>query len=153
MKNETRKVTAAAPDEGFPVPDIRFHQLDRPIAEELLRGVPEIAPFLLGSSDKSALRSIYHITETSSSIPVFKIGGMTCALKSSIRAKFWEQQRSAFPTPIQEDLVRLHILLTSILRVAAANDNGDTATHTDHTRPLLVEAAQTIQRVLAAGRR
>jgi translation initiation factor 6 (eIF-6) len=102
--------------------------------------------FLYGTADQSAVRSVYHTIEKSNTIPTFKVGSITCALKSSIRAKFWSQEKRAFANGAQEDLVRLHILLTSILNLVAANDNGSAAS--DPIRPLLAEAADTIQRVI-----
>jgi hypothetical protein len=122
-----------------------------PLASDILKGVRNIALFLYGSSDKSAVRSVYHIVETSNTIPTFKLAGFTCARKSSIRAKIWLHEARAWEAGKQEELVRLHILLTSILRhVSTTDSDGHAGSGSDqaHLWPLVAEAARTIQRAL-----
>lgn len=123
--------------------DTTFHMVgESSLAPDLLKGVRDITMYLYGTADKSAVRSVYHICATST-LPTFKLGSITCALKSSIRAKIWAEQKRGFAKG-QEDLVRLHILLNSILKLAAIRKNGAS----DPIQPLLAEATETIQRLL-----
>ena len=133
--------------------DNNFHLVDqRPLAFDILKGMREITLYLRGTSDKNAIRSMYHLTETSNTIPTFKQGAMTCALKSSIRATIWMQEKRAWRSEEQELLVRAHVLLNSILTLMSghnghANDNHGRAQLSD----LMAEAERTIQRVLQIG--
>ena len=98
------------------LPDDTFHIVDnRPLASDVLRGVPRIAAYLHGDRDKSSIRTTYHWLESSRSIPAYKWGSMWCARKSSILATIWGQERRAWTGDQQEDLVRVHIPLSSIL--------------------------------------
>ena len=132
--------------------DATFLMLDEPpLASDILKGVRNIALFLHGTTDKSAIRSIYHIVETSNTIPTFKLGAFTCARRSSIRAKLWLQESRAWEGSKQEELVRLHILLTSILRhVSTTDSDGHAGSGSDQALlwPLVAEAAKVIQRVV-----
>jgi hypothetical protein len=147
MTNELNRSKPAVLKTAGGNPAARFHQLDQPpLAPDILRSVRCIAMYLYGTADKSTIRSVYHTIEKSNTIPNFKIGSITCAQKSLIRAKFWAQQRRAFADDMQEDLVRLHVLLTSILRLAATNDmEGQTFVP---LQPLLAEVAETVQRII-----
>ncbi|WP_284272121.1 hypothetical protein [Bradyrhizobium iriomotense] len=107
----------ATPD-GFPILD------DPPLAPDMLIGVRAIAEFVLGKTDIAAIRQIYYVTEQTTSLPWFKFGGRTCARKSSIRAKFWSQERRAWGSQEQELLARTHVLLSSALPLMSSNDNG-----------------------------
>ena len=76
--------------------DDSFHLVDnRPLPADVLKGVREITLFIEGTDDKSAIRSMYHRTETSNTIPTFKQGSMTYARKSTIRATIWMQESRA----------------------------------------------------------
>jgi len=138
--------------EGFvPHGDESFHRLDHPpLASDLLRGVRAIARYVHGTCDKSAIRSMYHLTGSSRTrtIPIFKLGSMTCALKSGIRGSIWSQQRRAWGN-MQEELVRLHILLSGILALLSKRD-GRAASDQDEAelRAFLAEGAKTICRVI-----
>jgi hypothetical protein len=127
-----------------------FHVLDHPpLASDILKGVREITLHMLGTCDKNAIRSMYHRTETSNTIPTFKLGSMTCALKSSIRATIWMQEKRAWRGAMQEDLVRLHTLLSSLLAVLSER-NGNVIGDRDETqlKAILAEAARTIRCVI-----
>jgi hypothetical protein len=78
--------------------------------------------FCLRHPDKE--RSIYHIVETSNSLPTFTFGSKIAASKSAIRATFWSQEKRAWTGENQETLVRLHILLTQILVLSASPDRA-----------------------------
>ena len=131
---------------GVKVTVDNFHMVDnRPLAPDVLRGVPRIAGYLHEECDKSAIRTTYHWLASSRSIPAYKWGSMWCARKSSIRATIWSQERRAWTGDKQEDLVRVHILLNNILAaLSESNDNSQIL-------PLMAEAARTIQRVLKIG--
>ncbi len=127
-----------------------FHVLGYPpLAPNILKGMREITLHMLGTCDKNAIRSMYHRTETSNTLPTFKLGAMTCALKSSIRATIWMQEKRAWRGTMQEDLVRLHILFSSILTFLAER-NGNVTVDRDEAqlRALLAETAMTIRRVM-----
>jgi hypothetical protein len=123
-----------------------FHTVDnRSLAPDVLKTVREITLFTDDTDDKSAIRAMYHRTETSNTVPTFKWGSLTCARKSSIRAVIWMQESRAWKGALQEDLVRVHILLNSLLAsLSEQNDNNQTLL-------LMAEAARTIQRLLQIG--
>jgi len=135
-----------------PRSDFNFHTVDsRALAPDLLKTIREIARFMEGTDAPDALRRWYHIT-TTSNFPTFKLGSVTCALKSTIRASIWMQQKKrAWRSEDQELLVRVNILLTSILTMidptGHANDNHDRA----HLSAVIAETAMTIQRLLQIG--
>jgi hypothetical protein len=62
------------------------------IAEDLLRGAHQIAGFLFG--DPKERRKIYHLAETSR-LPVFRLGSVLCARRSTLTAWIEEQERRA----------------------------------------------------------
>jgi hypothetical protein len=136
-----------------PRPDLGgFHMLDsRALGPELLKGMREIARFMEGTEAQHAIRRWYHIT-TTSNFPTFKLGSVTCALKSTIRAHIWMQQKKrAWKTEDQELLVRINSLLISIMAMIEpdghANDNHDHA----HMSAVMAETAKTINRLLHIG--
>jgi hypothetical protein len=63
--------------------------------------------------------------------------------KSTFRAKIWMAERRAWQGESQEDLVRLHILLSSLLELLS-DARGDRA----QLRLITAEAIKTMQRVL-----
>jgi hypothetical protein len=132
--------------------DDTFHSVDnRPLAPDVLKGIREITLFTEGTDDKSAIRGMYHRTLKSSTVPTYKWGSMTCARKSAIRAKIWSQESRAWKGALQEDLVRVHILLSSILTSLAEPNEHTVPGHDRTLSPLMAEAARTIQRVLSSG--
>jgi hypothetical protein len=132
--------------------DVNFHTVDsRALAPDLLKTIREIAGFMEGTDAPDALRRWYHIT-TTSNFPTFKLGSVTCALKSTIRAHIWMQQKKrAWRREEEELLVRINILLTSILTMIEpnghANDNHDRA----HFSAVITETTRTIHRLLQIG--
>jgi hypothetical protein len=125
-----------------------FHLLDQPaLASDILRGIREVTLFMRGVADKKAIRSMYHATETSNTVPTFKLAGMTCARKSSIRATIWLQEKRTWTDTMQEDLVRLHILMSSILSLLS-NADRDGICDEAKFQAVVAECAVTIQRVL-----
>ena len=131
----------------------QFHKLDYPpLASDLLRGVREITRFVYGTDERSAIRSVYHLT--SGRFPSFKLGSMTCALKSTIRASIWMQQRKrAWRGHMEEEFVRLHVLLSGILALLAER-NGHSGGDRDDTqlRALLTEGTKTIREMIEMDR-
>ena len=53
----------------------------RPLGSDLLRGADQIAEFMFGTATER--RKIYHLAETSK-IPVFRLGALLCARKSTL---------------------------------------------------------------------
>lgn len=81
--------------------DIVFHdfrkRLDEPVKSktivdsiDLLQGADQIAQFLYG--DAKQRRKIYHLAETTA-FPVFRLGGIVCARKSTLLKWIEEQER------------------------------------------------------------
>lgn len=64
----------------------------RPLADDLLRGAGEIANFLYG--DARERRKVYHLAEVSK-LPVFKLGAVLCARRSTLLAWIAEQEARA----------------------------------------------------------
>jgi hypothetical protein len=137
-------------NEAPPAPEDSFFMLDHPpLPPDIIKGVRGITLYLHGTGDKKLVRSVYHQTEKSNTIPTFKLGSMTCVRRSSIRATIWMQERRAWPSPMEEDLVRLHVLLSGILTLLSEH-NGHIGGDRDETqlRALLAEGAKTISRVI-----
>jgi len=134
------------------ISDDNFHSVDnRPLADDIMKTVRDITVFFEGTADQSAIRSMYHRLEKSNTIPIFKLGSLTCARKSSIRATIWMQERRAWRSEEQELLVRVHILLNSILTSLAEPNQHTVPGHDRMLSPLMAEAARTIQRILSSG--
>jgi len=62
------------------------------LADDLLRGADRIAEFLFG--DPTERRTVYHLCEKSR-LPVFRLGSVLCARKSTLKAWIEEQERRA----------------------------------------------------------
>jgi hypothetical protein len=62
------------------------------LADDLLRGADKIAEFLFG--DPTERRKIYHLSEKSR-LPVFRLGSVLCARKSTLKAWIEDQERRA----------------------------------------------------------
>jgi hypothetical protein len=127
-----------------------FHWLDQPpLAPDLLEGARDLSIFLYGTPDKT--RSVYHIVETSTSLPTFPMGSKIGARKSTIRSTFWSKERRAWTEENQETLVRLHILLTQIMVLSASPDRalGRIAPRNDiQLLAMMAEARKTIAMLL-----
>jgi hypothetical protein len=68
-------------------------EIDDPnFSKDLLRGADAIAGFLFG--DEKQRRKVYHLTATSN-LPVFKLGSMICARKSTLLAWIKEREHRA----------------------------------------------------------
>jgi predicted kinase len=71
--------------------------MDRPakkLAEDLLEGAEGITNYLYGDPDKR--RKIHHLAETSR-FPIFRLGSVLCARKSTINEWIEEQERRGRP--------------------------------------------------------
>ncbi|HVS31356.1 MAG TPA: hypothetical protein VMS98_07860 [Thermoanaerobaculia bacterium] len=64
----------------------------RPLGSDLLRGADQIAEFMFGTATER--RKIYHLAE-SSKIPVFRLGALLCARKSTLLTWIEAQERHA----------------------------------------------------------
>lgn len=64
------------------------------LADDILRGADQIAQYLFG--DGRQRRKIYHLAETSR-IPVFRLGSLLCARKTTLHAWIAEQESRAKP--------------------------------------------------------
>jgi len=132
--------------------DDNFHTVDnRPLPSDVLKGVREITLFTEGTDDKSAIRSMYHRTLKSNTVPTYKWGSLTFARKSSIRAAIWMQESRAWKGALEEDLARVHILLSSILASLEKPNQDPMNGHNRMLVPLMAEAVRTIQRLLKIG--
>lgn len=57
---------------------------------DLLEGADQIAAFMFGDAGKR--RKVYHLADKSD-VPIFRLGGVVCARKSSILKWIEEQER------------------------------------------------------------
>jgi hypothetical protein len=144
-----RQPNAIADIEVARTSDVTFHMIDnRALAPDLLRSVREITQFMEGSDAGSAVRRWYHITATAN-FPSFKLGSVTCALKSTIRASIWMQQKKRARWNEEEELlVRTHVLLSSILTMIEPNGHANDNHGRAHLSEVMAETATTIRRVL-----
>ena len=62
------------------------------LADDLLRGADQIAEFLFG--DRGERRKVYHLVEKSR-LPVFRLGSVLCARKSTLTTWIEDQERRA----------------------------------------------------------
>jgi hypothetical protein len=117
MSKEQATGSLAAQNGAVRTNDATFFTLGlQPLGEEVVKGVRDIAKKVLGKDDQKSVRSMYHVLARSNTIPSFKIGSQTCVQMSSVRAKFWSQEKRAWAeNPEQELLVKTHLLLTSAL--------------------------------------
>ena len=126
-----------------------FHRLDElggTLGNEVLEGARPVSIFVWG---KPLERKLYHIAETSNTLPLFRLGSKIAARKSVIRATFWAQERRAFRSEKEEELVQLGILLFRVLELIRDQSSGP-AKHGQavHWTALLDEASKAIERVL-----
>lgn len=63
-----------------------------PLGSDLLRGADQIAEFMFGTPTER--RKIYHLAETSK-IPVFRLGALLCARRSTLLTWIEAQERRA----------------------------------------------------------
>ncbi len=67
-----------------------------PLGSDLLRGADQIAEFMFGTPTER--RKIYHLAETSN-LPVFRLGALLCARKSTLLAWIEAQEDAAAAKP------------------------------------------------------
>ena len=82
----TRSCTRAEPATGEVCPTI---------ADDLLRGADEIARFVFGSP-KHRRKIYYYATDAKVRMPVFRIGAVICARKSTLIEWIEQQERCRF---------------------------------------------------------
>jgi hypothetical protein len=126
-----------------------FYKIDYPeFWKDLLVSAEAISTFLYGTPDKA--RSVYHLVETSNTLPAFRLGSKLAALKSTIRATFWARQRRAFEDQKEGNLVQLGVLLMKLLVLARAAQQDRTNKPGDiHLwMALLAETSRSIDRIL-----
>ena len=75
--------TGAIPPDGGALPNAN-------LADDILRGADQIAEFLFG--DRGERRKVYHLTEKFR-LPVFRLGSVLCARKSTLTTWIEEQER------------------------------------------------------------
>ena len=63
--------------------------------DDLLEGAGEIALFLFGDANKR--RKVYHLAEKRQ-LPLFRLGDILCARKTTLLGHIAEQERSALAT-------------------------------------------------------
>jgi len=66
------------------------------LADDILRGAAAIAEFLFG--DAKMRRSVYHLVETSR-LPVFRVGSVLCARKSTLLDWIRQQEERGWRGP------------------------------------------------------
>jgi hypothetical protein len=94
------------PNRQGAAPD-RFHLLNlEPLRDELLIGVAAIAEILYQVANKKTIRATYHVLEFSSSVPSFKLSGRWVVRLSTLKAKWWLQERKAFEGHEEELLAK-----------------------------------------------
>ena len=64
----------------------------RPLGSDLLRGADEIAEFMFGTPMER--RKIYHLADTKK-LPVFRLGALLCARKSTLLSWIEAQESAA----------------------------------------------------------
>ena len=64
----------------------------RPLGSDLLRGADQIAEFMFGTPTER--RKIYHLADTKS-LPVFRLGALLCARKSTLLSWIEAQESAA----------------------------------------------------------
>src|SRR5450631_1638910 len=83
-------------------------------------------------------------------LPIFRHGSQLAARKSSVRATVWSLERqAAWSTRNQEMLVRLHILLSQLLKCAAPKTFEDIRADVE-MRVTMAETIKTITALLQA---
>ena len=89
---DPNKSSTNNPDDSFAVQDVSAPTTSSRgrLSDDLLRGANEIATFLFGAAKER--RKIYHLARTGS-LPVFKLGAILCARKSSLMTWIEEQER------------------------------------------------------------
>jgi hypothetical protein len=96
-------------------------------------------------------KKFYHLVETSN-FPHAYTGSQLAIRKSVVRASFWAQERKAFASEKEEELVKLGILLSKLMeliRQMPAPGNGDADTSGIHLwMALLQELLKSINRLL-----
>jgi hypothetical protein len=119
--------------------------------QDTLRTVPQIALFHAGAATRKTIRATYHVLESSYAIPAAKPGGVWEARKSAIRAKRWMEERRSFAEPTQERLVRIHLLLSALLRLLPSQSAAISQLSYDEAQFLgvLLEAKATIEQLLS----
>jgi hypothetical protein len=80
-----QSTTGAIPPDGGALPGEN-------LAEDLLRGADQIAGFLFGNPGER--RKVYHLAEKSR-LPVFRLGSVLCARKSTLMIWIEAQERRA----------------------------------------------------------
>jgi hypothetical protein len=123
----------------------------QPLGGDVVRTVRNISRAILGKDDPKSVRSMFHVLEYSNSIPSFKIGSQTCVMLSSVRAKFWSQEKRAWATEDEELLVRIHLLLTAALPLMMQM-NGERSADAERLAAIMAEAVPTLQRLLGVKR-
>ena len=129
--------------------DQNFHRLEESegtLAKDLLEGARPLSMFIWG---EPLIRKLYHLAETSNSLPLFRLGSKIAARKSVIRAMFWAQERRAFQSEKEEELVQLGILLFRVLELIREQSSGPAKPgQAAFWIALLDEASKAIERVL-----
>jgi hypothetical protein len=73
-----------------------FNTFELPLSADILRGAAEIAEHLFGEKGKK--RKVYYLVERNS-LPVFRVGCMMCARKSTL-AKWIAAQERQHPSTL-----------------------------------------------------
>ncbi|GLH77036.1 hypothetical protein SSBR45G_19440 [Bradyrhizobium sp. SSBR45G] len=118
-------------------------------ARDLQRGAAQIATFFHDKVDDRAIRATFHLLEKHR-LPAAKLGSMWCARRSVISAWLWSQEIRVLDGEAEERLVRIHMLLTALIKLIPSDRSALAELSYDQAQfvGLLVETAATIRRVV-----
>lgn len=74
-------------------PGARTDELCPDLSKDILRGADLVAEFLFG--DKALRKKVYHLAEKSN-LPIFRLGSVICARKTTLTRWIEDQERAAF---------------------------------------------------------
>ncbi|CUW39296.1 conserved protein of unknown function [Magnetospirillum sp. XM-1] len=72
--------------------EVRTVELCPELADDILRGADQIAAYLFG--DVRHRRKVYHLAENTK-FPMFRLGSILCARKSTLRQWIEDQEKAA----------------------------------------------------------
>jgi len=72
------------------------HTIIAELADDLLRGAEEIATFIFG--ERGSRRKVYYLAECTR-LPIFRLGSVLCARKSTLMGWISGQENRAMPPP------------------------------------------------------
>lgn len=74
-------------------PGARKDEACQDICQDILRGADQVALFLFG--DRAMRKKVYHLAEKSN-LPIFRLGSVICARKTTLTRWIEDQERAAY---------------------------------------------------------